>query len=190
MLGPSEKVECRSKWSDAGLFHWNRYHVYRCKLCGRFWWNPRGNMVICETCNGYGKRYVTRVKIPGLGFVTTARTLRVSIASSSAFPAISGAVNPLDKPNKHEEHCYQACDQQHHIVVSSKSDGRREERSRQRFIPLTFFVVYRACSFKCDAFMLSGTVRRRNYKAYCPIISWKRRYGSKEQSPRVGHSLE
>ena len=139
-----------------------------------------GNMVICETRNGHSKLYVTRVKIPGL----------VSIASSSAFPAISGAVNPLDKPNKHEEHCYQACDQQHHIVVSSKSDGRREERSRQRFIPLTFFVVYRACSFKCDAFMLSGTVRRRNYKAYCPIISWKRCYGSKEQPLRVGHSLE
>jgi hypothetical protein len=136
-------------------------------------------MVICETCNGYSKLYVTGVKIPGL----------VSIASS-AFPAISGAVNPLDKPNKHEEHCYQACDQQHHVVVSFKSDGRREERSRQRFIPLTFFVVYRAYSFKCDAFVLSGTVRRRNYKAYCPIIFWKRRYGSKEQSPRVGHSLE
>ena len=78
-------------------------------------------MVICETCYGYSKLYVTGVKIPGL----------ISIASSSAFPAISGAVNPLDKPNKHEEHCYQACDQQHHVVVSFKSDSRREKRSRQ-----------------------------------------------------------
>jgi hypothetical protein len=39
----------------------------------------------------------------------------------------------------------------------------------------SLLVVYRACPFRCDAFVLSWAVRGRNYKGYCPIISWKRR---------------